>query len=148
MPFTQYVQEKILDPLGMTRSTLAIHQVRATPDRAIGHSPMPFCLPAEFLLIPSGGVWMTADDLARYLEFHINVVVLDGKRLLRQDLSETTYQPPNPAALDAEYALRMRAGKLAGNMPLPTWRWWLRLQQQQGLMSRTEAGSGSAVQRG
>lgn len=104
-PFTQYVHEKVLDPLGMTHSTLDIHQVRDTPDRAIGHSPMPFRPPAEFLLIPSGGVWTTANDMARYLRFHINVGALDVVRLLRQDLAETMYEPPNPAALDAEYAL-------------------------------------------
>jgi len=105
MPFTQYVQEKVLDPLGMMRSTLDIHQVRATPDRAIGHSPMPFRPPAEFLLIPSGGVWTTANDMAHYLQFHINEGALDGKRLLYQDMAETMYEPPNPAALDSEYAL-------------------------------------------
>ena len=105
MPFTQYVREKVLDPLGMTRSTLEIHQVRETSDRAIGHSPMPFRPPAEFLIIPSGGVWTTANDMTRYLQFHINEGALDGERLLRQELAETIYAPPNPAALDAEYAL-------------------------------------------
>jgi hypothetical protein len=43
--------------------------------------------------------------MARYLQFHINEGALDGQRLLRQDLAETMYAPPNPAALDAEYAL-------------------------------------------
>ena len=38
MPFTQYVQEKVLDPLGMKNSTLDVNQVRATPHRAIGHT--------------------------------------------------------------------------------------------------------------
>jgi CubicO group peptidase (beta-lactamase class C family) len=105
MRFTQYVQEKVLNPLGMTHSTLDIHQVRDTSDRAIGHSALPFRPPAEFLIIPSGAVWTTVNDMARYLQFHINEGALDGQRLLRQDLAETMYQPPNPAALDAEYAL-------------------------------------------
>jgi len=105
MPFTQYVQEKVLEPLGMMNSTLEIDQVRATADRAIGHSPIPLRPPAEFLLIPSGGVWTTADNMARYLQFHINEGTFDGTRLLRQDLAETMYEPPNSAALEAEYAL-------------------------------------------
>jgi CubicO group peptidase (beta-lactamase class C family) len=105
MPFTQYVQEKVLAPLRMPHSTLEFHQVRATPDRAIGHSPMPFRPPVEFLIIPSGGVWTTVNDMARYLQFHINKGALDGQHLLRQDLAETMYRPPNPAAVDAEYAL-------------------------------------------
>ena len=105
MPFTQYVQEKVLDPLGMKNSTLDIRQVLARSDRAIGHGPLPFRPPTEFLIIPSGGVRTTANDMARYLQFHINEGALDGTRLLRQDLAETMYEPPNPAALNAEYAL-------------------------------------------
>jgi CubicO group peptidase (beta-lactamase class C family) len=105
MPFTHYVQEKVLDPLGMTSSTLDIRQVLARSDRALGHGPLPFRPPTEFLIIPSGGVRTTANDMARYLQFHINEGALDGTRLLRQDLAETMYAPPNPAALNAEYAL-------------------------------------------
>jgi hypothetical protein len=105
MPFTQYVQEKVLDPLGMTNTTLDINRVLATPGRAIGHSLLPFRPPAEFLIIPSGGVWTTANDMARYLQFHINEGALDGTRLLRQDLAETMYEPPNTASISAEYAL-------------------------------------------
>src|SRR6266508_5079474 len=37
MPFIQYVQEQVLDPLGMRDSTLEVNRVRATPARAIGH---------------------------------------------------------------------------------------------------------------
>jgi CubicO group peptidase (beta-lactamase class C family) len=105
MPFTQYMQEKVLDRLGMMSSTLDIDQVLARSDRAIGHGPLPFRPPTEFLIIPSGGVRTTANDMARYLQFHINEGALDGTRWLRQDLAETMYEPPNPAALNAEYAL-------------------------------------------
>ena len=114
MPFTQYVQEKVLDPLGMISSKLDIDQVRATSDKAIGHSPMPFRPPVEFLIIPSGGVRTTASDMARYIQFHINEGALDGMRLLRQDLAETMYEPPNPAALDAEYALGIGSANWQG----------------------------------
>jgi hypothetical protein len=89
----------------MTSSTLDIRQVLARSDRALGHGPLPFRPPTEFLIIPSGGVRTTAKDMARYLQFHINEGALDGTRLLRQDLAETMYQPPNPAALNAQYAL-------------------------------------------
>jgi CubicO group peptidase (beta-lactamase class C family) len=105
MPFTQYVKEKVFAPLGMNASTLDINQVRAAPDRAFGHMDAPFPPPAEMLIIPSGGVWTTANDIANYLRFHINEGALDGTRLLRQDLAETMYTPPNMAALKAGYAL-------------------------------------------
>jgi CubicO group peptidase (beta-lactamase class C family) len=58
IPFTQYVQQKVLDPLGMKDSTLDYQQVRATPTRAFGHSGDPLSLrpPVDLLMIPSGGV--------------------------------------------------------------------------------------------
>ncbi len=95
MPFVQYVQEEVLNPLGMKNSTLDIHRVRSTPTRAIGHSEVPLRPWVDLLIIPSGGVWTTAEDMARYLQFHINKGALDGTRLLMEDLAETMYTPPN-----------------------------------------------------
>jgi CubicO group peptidase (beta-lactamase class C family) len=109
IPFVQYVQQKVLDPLGMKNSTLDYLQVRATSTRSFGHGGDPLSLhpPVDLLIIPSGGVWTTAEDMARYLQFHINSGSLDGKRLLKADLAETMLTPPNPAALyaDPAYAL-------------------------------------------
>lgn len=99
MPFIQYVQEKVLEPLGMQDSTLDVNQVRTTPTRAIGHTMgNPFLPPVDFLIIPSGGVWASAADMARYLQFHINQGALGETRLLREDLAETMYTPPNVPA--------------------------------------------------
>jgi CubicO group peptidase (beta-lactamase class C family) len=107
MPFIQYVQKEVLDPLGMRDSTLDFQRVRATSTRAIGHhgDKLPIRPPIDILIIPSGGVWTSAEDMARYLQFHINEGALDGKRLLKSDLAETMYTPPNPAAADVGYAL-------------------------------------------
>ncbi len=105
MPFIQYVQQKVLDPLGMKDSTLDVNRVRATATRAIGHVEAPLRPPVDFLIIPSGGVWTSAEDMARYVQFHINAGVLNGLRLLREDLAATMYNPPNyPASLE-NYAL-------------------------------------------
>ncbi len=110
MPFTQYVQEKVLDPLGMKDSTLDVSRIRGTSTRAIGHQMDELFRPAvDFLIIPSGGVWTTATDMARYLQFHINSGSLDGNRLLQKSLAETMYTPPSKPAQnayqDSSYAL-------------------------------------------
>lgn len=110
MPFIEYVQEKILNPLGMKDSTLDIKTVRCTATRAIGHQNGQLFRPAvDFLLIPSGGVWSTATDMARYLQFHINSGALDGDRLLQESLAEMMYTPPGTPAQsaypDSSYAL-------------------------------------------
>jgi CubicO group peptidase (beta-lactamase class C family) len=104
MPFIQYIQEKIFQPLGMKSSTLDVNQVRADATRAIGHIDV-FPNPVDFLIIPSGGVWSTATDMARYLQFHINEGAIDGQRLLEQNMAETMYTPPNMAAKLSDYAL-------------------------------------------
>src|SRR6266542_6558437 len=82
----------------MKDSTLDVSQVRANPIRAIGHVDVPLRPPVDFLLIPSGGVWTSAADMARYLQFHINKGALNGERLLREGLAETMYTPPNAPA--------------------------------------------------
>jgi CubicO group peptidase (beta-lactamase class C family) len=114
IPFTRYVQQKVLSPLGMAQSTLDINDVRARQDRAIGHAPLPLRPPVTSLLIPSGGVWSTAEDMASYLRFHINGGSLDGTRLLREELAETMYTPPNAPARGAGYALGIGVGTRNG----------------------------------
>ena len=102
MPFIQYVQERVLDPFGMKNSTLDVGRIRATSTRAIGHEMNNSFRPAvDFLLIPSGGVWTTATDMTRYLQFHINSGSLDGNRLLEENLAETMYTPPSIPAQNA-----------------------------------------------
>ena len=110
MPFIQYVQEKVLDPLGMKDSTLDVNRIRSTETRAFGHTPgIPFRPPVDFLFIPSGGVWTSAEDMARYLQFHIGKGALDEDHLLREDLAETMYMSPSAPARnayqDSSYAL-------------------------------------------
>jgi CubicO group peptidase (beta-lactamase class C family) len=101
MPFIQYVQEKVLRPIGMMDSTLDYHQVRADSTRSIGHIGFPLRPPVDFLLVGSGGVWTSAADMARYLQFHINKGAIGGNRLLRAELAETMYSPPNAPAQSA-----------------------------------------------
>jgi CubicO group peptidase (beta-lactamase class C family) len=115
MPFIQYVQEKIFQPLGMKHSTLNVNQIRADQRRAIGQVGSPFPPPVDFLIIPSGGVWTTAADMARYLQFHINEGAIDGQRLLQQDLAETMYTPPNLAAKFSNYALGITVSERNGS---------------------------------
>jgi len=110
MSFTRYVQEKVLDPLGMVNSTLELSRLRATATRAIGHVDAPLRPPVDFTLIPSGGVWTSAQDMAHYLQFHINKGAINDVRLLNENLAETMYTPPNAASLDMGYALGVTVG--------------------------------------
>jgi CubicO group peptidase (beta-lactamase class C family) len=114
IPFTEYVRERIYIPLGMDRSTFATPEVRKMPNRAIGHNQVPVHPPVPFLILPSGGVYTTAGDLARYLMFHINRGAIDGQSILLTDLADEIYTIPFAPCVQAEYALGLGVGQRNG----------------------------------
>lgn len=113
-PFTGYIRETVYLPLGMKNSAFATRDIYQVRDRAIGHLYPPFIPPADFLILPSAGVYTSANDMARYLRFHLNAGMLDGRLLLREDLLATMYAPPNPAAQQESYALGVAVSQRNG----------------------------------
>jgi CubicO group peptidase (beta-lactamase class C family) len=98
MPFEQYVKEKVLDPIGMDSSSLDMTWIEKRENRAVGHSSPGDIIPLRIPMIPAGGVYSTVRDMAKYLQFHINKGVVNGRRILRADLMEEmhTIQFPRP----------------------------------------------------
>lgn len=88
MAFEAYVRAAVLDPLGMTGSSLDMEVIGATVNRAVGHASDGRRVPLPIPMIGAGGVYSNVRDMARYLQFHINEGVVDGRRLLRADLVE------------------------------------------------------------
>jgi len=87
-PFAKYVKEKLLDPIEMDSSSLDMTVIEGRVNRAIGHSDHGEILPLQIPMIPAGGVYSTLHDMAKYLQFHINKGVVNGQRILRDDLME------------------------------------------------------------
>ncbi len=104
-PYAQYVKEKIFGPLGMNSSSADINAIWSLPGRAIGRSAVPYHPPVESLIIPSGGIYSTAEDMGRFLRFQINRGALDGARLLSEGLAEAMIIPPNLPSQMEGYAL-------------------------------------------
>jgi CubicO group peptidase (beta-lactamase class C family) len=109
MPFQQYVKTHLLDPLGMTASNLDIDAIRAMPDRAIGHAAFFRQIPISPILA-AGGLYTSANDMARYLLFYLNL----GKahpgtsaetQVLHADLIQTLYEGQFPASADQGYGM-------------------------------------------
>jgi CubicO group peptidase (beta-lactamase class C family) len=92
MPFEVYVKRKVLDPIGMTGSSLDMDAIEANKNRAIGHSDDYDTVPLRIPMIPSGGGYTNIRDMARYLQFHINKGVVDGRKILRADLIEEMHR--------------------------------------------------------
>jgi CubicO group peptidase (beta-lactamase class C family) len=86
MPFAEWLKVMVFEPLGMSDSTAAsvIYMNRA--NRAVGHEEGYVSVPLETPLIPSGGVYTSARDMAAYCRFHINRGKVDGRSVLNDKL--------------------------------------------------------------
>jgi CubicO group peptidase (beta-lactamase class C family) len=90
IPFWDYIQQKVVDPLGMKQSTMDIDKIIQSKNRAIGHvSPQARIdggIPVFIPMIPAGGVYTNILDMAKYMQFHINKGQVDGRQLLESKL--------------------------------------------------------------
>jgi CubicO group peptidase (beta-lactamase class C family) len=85
-PFADCLKSLIFDPLGMADSTAATEVYIRRNDRAIGHEKGYARVPLKTPLIPSGGVYTSARNIANYLAFHLNRGQFDGKTVLEESL--------------------------------------------------------------
>ncbi|MGH8138066.1 MAG: serine hydrolase domain-containing protein [Steroidobacteraceae bacterium] len=86
MPFAQWLRAKLFEPLGMSDSTAATDMYVRHHNRAVGHEKGYTTVPLKTPLIPSGGVYTSARDMAAYCRFHLNRGKADGQVILREDL--------------------------------------------------------------
>src|ERR1700722_12232349 len=85
----------------MADSTFASEVYEGSRNRAVGHQHGHESVPLRTPLIPSGGVYTSARDMATYATFHLGRGRLEGKSLLRRDLWEEMHG----FALGGDYSL-------------------------------------------
>jgi CubicO group peptidase (beta-lactamase class C family) len=85
-PFAACLKSLIFDPLRMVDSTVATEVYARRSDRAIGHEKGYTAVPLKTPLIPSGGVYTSARDMANYLAFHLSRGQFEGKKVLEESL--------------------------------------------------------------
>ncbi len=90
-PFAQYMKEKIFDPLDMPNSSVDMEFIRRHPNRAIGHQRHFKKVPLEIPMIGAGGVYTNANELAKFVQFHINNGRVDGLKVLEKNLLREMY---------------------------------------------------------
>jgi CubicO group peptidase (beta-lactamase class C family) len=100
-PFAACLKSLIFDPLGMADSTAATEVYTRRSDRAIGHEKGYAAVPLKTPLIPSGGVYTSARDMANYLAFHLNRGQFDGKKVL----DESLWREMHSFSLGGDYGL-------------------------------------------
>jgi CubicO group peptidase (beta-lactamase class C family) len=98
IPFHRYVKQRILDPLGMSRSTLDVAVALRDPDHLTPHkkgksgpeaTPFPYPNPEDNLgfsfLSAAGGILSSASEMARYVSAQIEQGQFPGGRLASAD---------------------------------------------------------------
>ena len=114
-PFAACLRSMIFDPLGMADSTVATEVYTRRGDRAIGHEKGYATVPLKTPLIPSGGVYTSARDMANYLAFHLNRGQFDGKKVLEESL----WREMHSFSLGGDYGLGVIRTELRyGNTPI------------------------------
>lgn len=119
MPFWEYIKIKVLEPLGMTSTTLNFEEIKKRTNRAIGHvssrAKIPDGIPVDIPMIPAGGVYTNIPDIAKYLQFHINKGEINGKQILRKDLIEDMHSVQFPETRqEAGYGLCLNKSFVSG----------------------------------
>ncbi len=113
--YTAELQSRVLDPVGMTLTTVSFDAVKqrgqyATPHAlkpGLEYAPLP--LDAEEVLspvTPAGAHWSTVEDMARYLIMQLNKgVTADGTRIVSEANLLVTRQPQVAVSAGASYGL-------------------------------------------
>jgi CubicO group peptidase (beta-lactamase class C family) len=105
-PFADLMRDSLLGPLGMDRSTLDRAAIRADDNRAVPHVDYYTDPPIYEPVTAAGGLYSSADDLARFLLFELGEGTLDGRTVLGPDsMREMRSIPPPFAGEPAGYAL-------------------------------------------
>ena len=86
MPFADWLETRLFEPLGMKDSTVATEVYAKSANRALGHHRDHETVPLKTPLIPSGGVYTSARDSAAYCMFHLNRGKANGRTLLEEPL--------------------------------------------------------------
>ncbi len=98
------MRERLLNPIGMHRSTFALEDVLTSGDYALPHSrdlegrtrPVPLLTDEGFVsaVAPAGALWSNAREMARYVQTELaNGVAPDGTRVVSESNLERTRAP-------------------------------------------------------
>ncbi len=90
-PFWTFMDARLLTPLGMGRSSFDWAEIRQANNRAAGHVAGYKRVPLTFGLIPSGGFYSSAEDMAEFVRLHLNRGRVGTRQLVPQRLLDEMY---------------------------------------------------------
>lgn len=115
LPFSDYVRSHLFLPLGMENSTLDPATFAKGTDRAVGHAFGLDRLPEAMPFPGAGSLYASAEDLARFVMFHLNLGGAGGKQLLKKGYLCEMYRPSITPGYCLGLAIIDQGGRLAFN---------------------------------
>ena len=134
--YTVALRDRVLNPIGMSRTTYDLTEVVAENDYATPHAPdlfgeiqpVPLMMDDTWLVpvAPSGALWSSAREMVRYVQTELrHGVAPDGGRVVSAENLERTWQPgvalatgsgspPEMAAFGQNYGLGWVVGAYGG----------------------------------
>jgi hypothetical protein len=110
------MKEKVLEPIGMKNSSFDWEPIRNNENRATGHAKGFSKVPLEFGMIPAGALYSSVEDMAKFIQFHLNYGVVGNKKILEKKYLEEMYSVPFPVKGQIEgYALGIDKDKNNGS---------------------------------
>jgi len=94
-PFAEYVEDKVFTPLNMPNCSVHPEFIRNHLNRAVGHMPYVdhIVLPLDIPWIGGGGVYASAREMARLVQFFLNGGKVDGQTVLDESLVTSMVAP-------------------------------------------------------
>lgn len=92
------LRDRVLDPLGMKRTTLGRLSAEATGDAAVPYDDRtgtnePVALVGDGSVGPAGGIWSNAEEMARWVLARLEVPLADGSLLLSRNALRELHAP-------------------------------------------------------
>ncbi len=96
--YERYIVKEILRPLGVKTAHPTKPSARMVERMALPYIPArgePVAtLQVRYDVFPAGDIYLTAEDMARFLGAHLNGGVFNGKRILSEDSVKEMHTPP------------------------------------------------------
>ena len=95
--FAQLMKDELFNPLGMTSSTFDQKEAMNSPSFAKGHfngHEVTELIP----MVPSGGMYSSANEMAKFISFHLAGGKIKGKQLISKELLQEMYKIQFPVA--------------------------------------------------
>lgn len=115
LPFSEYVRSRLFLPLDMNSSTLDPGAFIGHTDRAFGHTFGLARMPDSMPFPGAGSVYTSAQDLARFVQFHLNLGYTGKRQLLQKKYLLEMYRPSITPEYGLGVAIVDQGGKLAFN---------------------------------